>query len=204
MHKKINLVIVFSAFLLTMCRGYAEPVSTLEGLSCRPYTAYLQDGLSTSKGLECHYTCPDGTVVGPFDAPADPSLSATEGDLDRQLCGIAPPTFTPMEPTATTSPTAVPSPTLEVTATGAILPTIEATLTAEIPATGESSVLTGRVTMCDTGVNLISFRIVQPLPDLTGKTLTVQIAEQESACYVNQTNPSLMTCTIPAGVTFPV
>jgi hypothetical protein len=57
--------------------------------------------------------------------------------------------------------------------------------------------------MCDTGADLVSFRIVQPPPDLTGKTLTVQIAEQESACYVNQTNPSLLTCTIPAGVTFP-
>jgi hypothetical protein len=57
--------------------------------------------------------------------------------------------------------------------------------------------------MCDIGGNLISFRMVQPAPDLTGKTITVEIAAQESTCYVNQSNPSLMTCTIPADVTFP-
>jgi hypothetical protein len=74
--------------------------------------------------------------------------------------------------------------------------------TAEIVVTGPS-LLTGQVTMCDTGGDLISFRIVQPLPDLTGKTLAVEIAEQESACYINQVNPSLMTCTLPAGVVFP-
>jgi hypothetical protein len=57
--------------------------------------------------------------------------------------------------------------------------------------------------MCDTGGNLISFRITQPPPDLSGKLLTAQIGGQESACYVNATNPSLMTCTFPSGMTFP-
>jgi hypothetical protein len=160
------------------------------------YTAYFEKGLGISRVIECYYTCSNGFVIGPFDAQVDPSLSAAKGDLERQLCGIAPPTFTPMEPPATTSPTPAPSATL------AESPTAQASSTSEIPLTGQS-LLTGNVTMCDTGVNLISFRIVQPPPDLTGKTLTVQIAEQESACYVNQTNPSLMTCTIPVGVTFP-
>ena len=50
---------------------------------------------------------------------------------------------------------------------------------------------------------MISFRVVEPPPDLTGKALTAQIAEQESSCYINPTNPSLMTCTIPGGVIFP-
>jgi hypothetical protein len=57
--------------------------------------------------------------------------------------------------------------------------------------------------MCDLGSRLINFRLVQPPPDLTGKTLEVEIAEQESTCYVNPTNPSLMTCTIPIEVSFP-
>jgi hypothetical protein len=57
--------------------------------------------------------------------------------------------------------------------------------------------------MCDTGGNLISFRIAQPLPDLTGRSLTAQIGGQESVCYVNATNPSLMTCALPSGMTFP-
>jgi len=58
--------------------------------------------------------------------------------------------------------------------------------------------------MCDIGTDrLISFRTVQPPPDLTAKTLMVRIAEQETTCTVNPTNPSLLTCAIPAGVTFP-
>jgi hypothetical protein len=57
--------------------------------------------------------------------------------------------------------------------------------------------------MCDIGGDLISFRIVQPPPDMTGKTQTAQIAEQDSSCYVNATNPSVMTCTLPPGVAFP-
>lgn len=58
--------------------------------------------------------------------------------------------------------------------------------------------------MCDIGGNLISFRMVEPSPDLAGQTITAQIAAQESTCNVNPTNTSLMTCTLPADVTFPV
>lgn len=200
MRGKTKLVLVFSAFLLTMCRGYGEPVSTIEGLSCRTYTAYLQEGLTTSKGLECYYTCPTGTV-GPFDFTADPSLSATKGDLDRQFCGIAPQPFTPTAiPSA--SPTLPASPTVPATATVEISPSAEASVTAAIPATGQS-VVTGQVLMCDLGAHLINFRIVQPPPDLTNKTLTAQISDLESTCYVNPTNPSLLTCGLPAGATFP-
>jgi hypothetical protein len=57
--------------------------------------------------------------------------------------------------------------------------------------------------MCDGATDLISFRIAQPPPDLTGKTLAVQIAGLESTCAVNPVNPSLLTCTIPALITFP-
>ncbi len=57
--------------------------------------------------------------------------------------------------------------------------------------------------MCDGALNLISFRIVQPPPDLTDKTLTVQIAGLESSCTVNPVNPSLLTCSIPRSMTFP-
>jgi len=63
--------------------------------------------------------------------------------------------------------------------------------------------VTGQVLMCDLGANLINLRMVQPPPDLTNKTLTAQISGMESACYVNPTNPSVLTCTIPVGVTFP-
>ena len=57
--------------------------------------------------------------------------------------------------------------------------------------------------MCDLGGKLINFRIMQTAPDITGKTLEVQIAEQDSSCYVNPTNPGLLTCSIPNDISFP-
>ena len=203
MHRNIKLIFFLSAFALNMCRAYAAPASTMEGLSCRAYRTYFQDGLESSRGVECTYTCPDGTVVGPFDFSSDPSLWATKGDLNRQYCGIAPATFTPAASAANVSPTPDESSTSTASPTLATSPTAQASATPEIPATTQEPLLTGRVTMCDTGANLISFRIAEPVPDLTGKTLTAQFDGQESACYINPTNPSLMTCTIPVDTIFP-
>jgi len=193
---KKKLFLAFYALLLTMCRSYsqAQPVSPIEGLSCRAYTSYFEGGSNiTSNGVECSYICPSGEAVGPLDFETDPSLSYTKGDLDRLFCGIAPATFTPAATLVPSSPTPAETPTLQATATAAIT----------ISPTAGSPLFTGQVTMCDTGSNLISFRIVTPAPDLTGKTLTVVIADQESSCAVNPTNTSLMTCTIPPFVTFP-
>lgn len=190
---KKMLFLAFYALLLTMCRSYsqAEPVSPIDGLSCRNYTAYFEKGFGTSKGVECSYVCPNGETVGPKDFDLDPSLSATKGDLDRRFCGIEPPTFTPVVTIAAESPTPVDTPTLAATATVIVSPT------------ASSPVLTGQVTMCDTGGNLISFRLVDPPPDLTGRTLMVEIAGQLSSCEINPVNPSLITCTLPPELTFP-
>ena len=57
--------------------------------------------------------------------------------------------------------------------------------------------------MCDLGGKLINFRIVESAPELTGVTLEVRIAEQESNCYLNPTNPALLTCSIPNDISFP-
>ena len=181
---KKNLSLAFYALFLTMCTSATpvEPSKPIDGLSCRATTA---------DAVACSYTCPDGVTVVDFDE--DPSLSATKGDLDSLFCGIVPPTFTPAPTLVVSSPTPAETATLEVTATAAIT----------ISPTAGSPLLTGQVTMCDTGSNLISFRIVTPAPDLTGKTLTVVIADQESNCTVNATNTSLLTCTLPPAVTFP-
>jgi len=199
MSKKLKLLVILSSLLLTMCRRYEEgaPLLTLEGLSCRNYTAYFEHGLSSSEGLECYYACPDKTI-GPLDFQLDPALLYTEGDMDRLYCGIdLQPTPTPALASTSTSPTAVASPTLVSS------PTTEISAAAELTPTAPAPLLTGKVTMCDTGMNLISFRTIEPPPDLTGKSLTAQIADQDSSCYINPTNLSLMTCTIPAGVIFP-
>ena len=180
---KLKLLLAFSALLLTMCRSstQVESYRPIDGLTCRSGSA---------NEVVCSYTCPNGETV---DFDTDPSFSATKGDLDRLYCGIVPPTFTPAPTLVPSSPTPAETPTLQASATATI----------SISPTSGSPLFTGQVTMCDTGSNLISFRIVTPAPDLTGKTLTVVIADQESSCAVNPTNPSLMTCTIPPSVTFP-
>jgi len=184
MYAKTLLVFIFCAFFITMCRSYSplEPASPIEGLSCREVAG-------GSKGVECYYACPDGTV-GPLIFENDPSRSATKGDLDRLFCNITP------EPTFTVPPTVSPSPTSS--------PTLVASATPVLPVTGQDALLSETVSMCDLGGKLINFRIANSALDLTGKTLDVQIAEQKSNCYVNPTNPSLLTCSIPNDISFPV
>jgi hypothetical protein len=210
MRRTIKLFLVFSTLLLTtMCKNYqGGTVSLPTGLSCKNYTDYRffewrgeeYDFYIHDPGATCSYTCPDGIVVE-ADIPGEfttssPLAFASKADLDAQFCGVAPPA-TPTPPPPTASPTMEASPTLAATATITASPTLESTPTALPP------LLTGRVLMCDTGANLINFRIVDPVPDLTGKTITAQINDTESTCAVNPTNPSLLTCTLPLDVTFP-
>ena len=200
MNKNIKLffALTFSALLLTMCRFYddAARVSPMDGLSCQGYTDYFEQGSTVSKGLECYYVCPTG-VAGPIEFQADPSISLSKGDLDRQYCGITSAQLTATEPAASMSLTPAASPS------AAASPTAQASATPRATPTPQPPLLTGEVTMCDGATDLISFRIVQPPPDLTDKALTVQISGQESTCTVNPVNPSLLTCTIPQPITFP-
>jgi hypothetical protein len=53
-------------------------------------------------------------------------------------------------------------------------------------------------------INLINFRMIEPVPNLTGRSLEVQIAGQDSTCATNPVNTSLLTCTLPRAVTFPI
>ena len=183
MRKKLIFFLVFSAFLLPMCGALPERQLTnpIDGLSC-------QAAGSSGQEMECFYSCPEGTV-GPILFDGDPSLSLAKGDFDRRYCDIAP------QFTSTAPPTVSPVPTSS--------PTIVASATAAVPVTGQEPFLSETASMCDLGGKMINFRLVEPVPDITGKTLEVQIAEQESNCYLNQTNPSLLTCSIPNDISFP-
>ena len=222
MRKKAILMFVFSAFLLTMCKTYAsEPSTYTNGLSCNNYTEHSffewrgeeYNYYLRQEGADCTYTCSDGTTNQTNISGTVSSLySASKAELEAQFCGVALEP-TPTEALPTESPTTEPSPTLAASPTAAesptpdasavASPTVQVSATAALASTPQGSLLTGRVTMCDTGGNLISFRITQPPPDLSGSTITAQIGGQESACYQNATNPSLMTCTLPPGMVFP-
>ena len=184
MPKKLILLVVFSAFLVTACGAVGERAlaNPIDGLSCR-------GSAGSGRGMECYYTCPEGQV-GPIVFEGDPSLSLSKGDLDSRYCGSASPA------TATVPPvTASPSPTSS--------PTSIASATVVVPVTAGDPLLAGTASMCDLGGKLVNFRLVEPVPDLTRKTLEVQIADQESSCYVNPTNRALLTCSIPNNISFP-
>lgn len=208
MPRKINLLLVFSAFLLTMCKTYDSggPVASANGLSCQNYADY---GFFTrEEGAECFYACPDGTISQPAISEnfstSSQLYSASKEELDAQYCSVAiqptsmesPASTSPPPTVVTVSPSTTPT---TLASTELASPTVEAVPTSEPP----TSLLTGDVPMCDIGGNLMNLRIVQPAPDLTGKTLTVRIADMESICAVNPVNTTLLGCTIPAGVIFP-
>lgn len=172
---------------MTMCRWY-DPggrVTSTNGLSCQNYINYG----SFEEAAECSYICPDGTIRQPVIAGkfsvSSPLYSTSKEELDGQFCtGI-------FQPTATELPTSMP-------------PTAQASSTAAISPTPLPPLLTGEVTSCNRSMNLINFRMVESAPELTGRTLMVLISEQESTCAVNPLNPSLLTCTTAAPLTFPM
>lgn len=221
MRGKLVFFLLFSVFLLSMCRRYDSGSHTsANGVSCQGYTDYRffewrgeeYDFYIHENGSTCSYVCPDGTVKD-SDVSGDlsftsPIYTASKTDLDARFCGI-PVTgldATPTQALEAASPTSAPTPTQAASSTPAAtstpwdFPTVEQMT----PTSQMQAVLTGKVTMCDLGSErLISFRTVQPAPALTGKTLTARIADQETTCAVNPTNPSLLTCALPSGVTFP-
>ena len=187
MRKNLILFMVFSAFVVTMCgtvpaRELANPI---EGLSCQAVTG------SGQPTMECFYTCPEGTV-GPILFEGDPSLSLSKGDFDRRYCENVP-------QSTSTVPAASPSPSPSPTSP----PAEQATATVAVPVTAQDPLLAETVSMCDLGGKLINFRLLEPAPELDPETLDVKIAEQDSTCYVNPTNPSLLTCRIPNDISFP-
>jgi hypothetical protein len=187
-----------------MCTIYdhSGAIISPNGLSCQNRTDY--DFLQGEKTATCYYQCPDGSVRRP-EIPEEfnvssPLYSAPKDQIDRQFCqGSALSTATQPLPTdlATDAPTETPA--------TADLPTEQAlpSPTAGIVVPNLPPLLRGDVTMCDVGISLINFRMIEPVPDLTGKQLEVKIADQPTTCSINPVNTSLLTCTIPAGVSFP-
>ena len=206
MRGKTKIFLLFSAFLLTMCRSYTnQPAIYTNGLSCRNYADYRffewrgedYNFYVREEGADCTFTCSDGTVKeSRVSGTISELYSSSREELDAQFCGVAS-SITP-EP----SPgTALPTLTSIATPTGS--PTPAPSATAAVTLATQPPLLTGAVSMCDLGGKMINFKIADPAPNLAGKTLEVRISERESSCYVNPTNRSLLTCTIPVGVSFP-
>lgn len=201
MHKKLKLFATFSVLLITTMCTFYDPggaVVSPNGLSCQTRTDF--GFFERQRSAQCYYQCPDGSVkqpeiAGDFSVSA-PLYSASKEDLDAQFCSEA------LQP-APTRPPATATATPAITATPPLTKEVSSTSTAKISVTEQPPLLAGDVTMCDLAVRLINFRMTEPVSDLSGKDLAVRIAGKETTCAVNPVNTSLLTCGIPASVTFP-
>jgi hypothetical protein len=209
-----------------MCTFYDQSgaVVSANGLSCQNQTDFVVFKLQQS--ASCYYQCPDQTIRRPQIAEkfstSSPLYSASKEDLDAQFCGVAlQPAAT--QPSVIESPIAQasPSPTREIAATVSSTAQVSPSPAGEIAVTGsptaqvspsptrgtsvaaQTPLLTGGVTMCDLAADLINFRMVEPVLNLNNKNLEVQIADRKTSCYINDVNPSLLTCRIPGSVIFP-
>lgn len=197
MYPRIKLYTSLAILLLTsMCTIY-DPrgaVISPNGLICQTRTDI--DLMSRKQTAECYYQCPDGTVLQPEIegglSEDSPLYSASQEQADAQLCSEV------LQPTATEPPA-----TAAAVATQPAVSPPPATPTLETPVVEQPPLLRGDVSMCDVTSDLINFRLVEAAPDLTGKSLEVQIADQSTSCFVNPVNTSLLTCTLPPGVSFP-
>lgn len=200
---KTKIILLLSAVLLTMCKNYVnESITYRNGLSCRNYVDYRffesngnEDRFYvTEEGADCTYTCPNGTTQETaISGSVSPLYAASSDELDVQFCGAAPaPTSTPTPAESATPGRPSRTPTSS--------PTVAASLTAVVTA---KPLLAETVSMCDLGGKLINFRLLASLPEPTAEDLDVQIDGQDSMCYVNPTNPSLLTCMLPNDISFP-
>jgi hypothetical protein len=199
MHGKLKLLVTSLSLLLTMCTFYGPggAIISPNELSCQNQTDFVF--FERHQYAQCYYRCPDGTarlpkIPGKFTT-SSPLYSASKEELNSRFCGMTLQS-TPTQPSAAVSPTSTVFPTSSPKEQVSSSPTAAS-------AVPQHPLLQGNVTMCDVGAKLINFRMVNPVPDLKGKVLKVQIAGQESICAINPVNTSLLTCTIPPSVTFP-
>jgi hypothetical protein len=200
MHRNIKLLIAFSSLLMSMCTIYDQGGAVLapNGLSCENRTDYVF--FEAKSSATCYYRCPDGTarqwVIEERFTVSSSLYQASKEDVDNQYCQGSlqpPPTQTPTPAPPTPVPTRTERPTDTPTFS---VPTIEIIVT-------QQPLLSGDVTMCNRGTRLINFRMIQAAPDLAIEGLEVEIGGQPSSCTVNPNNPSLLSCTLPSGITFP-
>src|SRR5918994_7487591 len=114
---KTKFFLLLTAFLLTMCKSYAnEPITYRNGLSCRNYVDYRffewndeeYNFYIAEEGADCTYKCPNG-VTRPVAVSGSVSTfyAVSSEELDVQFCGAA------AAPTATPTPAASPTPPVE-------------------------------------------------------------------------------------------
>ncbi|MBN8583147.1 MAG: hypothetical protein J0L96_20955, partial [Anaerolineae bacterium] len=189
-----TLFFVFTAFWITFCRcsldgGVPVLISFEDGTSmkCREFIDYRTVG-GNSTTYDCALPCPDGSTVPFTEFSSSELLQAVAEDskvsttvlqnLQKQYCtaeSLSKATATvTAAPTQTSTPTALPP------------------------------VLTGEVTACNVPDRYINLRLAQPIFDFSTAIVTININGVSSECVVPSDNPTVLSCTLPQPITFPI
>lgn len=193
-----RLFFVFTALLVTVCRcsfdrGDPVLISFEDGASmrCTKYIDYQPNWSAlwnNSSNFDCDLPCPDGSKVSVKELSSPELMQAVADDgkvttavlqsLQKEYC--TPESLSKATATVTAAPTQ--------TSTPVVLPPI----------------LTGEVTACDVPARFINLRLAQPIFDFSTAIVTININGVSSECVIPSDNPTVLSCTLPQPITFPI
>ncbi|MBL8101710.1 MAG: hypothetical protein JNM02_04200 [Anaerolineales bacterium] len=207
------LFFVFTAILVTVCRcspdifgSNASPIMFADGSrvgSCKFYTEYADTaeggGMPASRSVwACTLTCPDNSQVK-FDLYSQPPFSIPVDEKTAflsQYCSAEAMVKAEPSPTATAAPTDTLTPAPEGAQEQPIIVQPPNLLIRQ-------PLLSGDVTACYTTEGFINFTLFQPVLDINGKDVALSINGTQVKCSIPANNPSLYSCSLPAGTKFP-
>ncbi len=198
--KKRNLILflIFTTMVTVVCRcNMTNSPLKIAGHACK-FTGDQDIQRGTFDGFaECknpdgsNLTCPYTGQPVPFSnfRLADQSTIMSETQFWARL-GCYP-------PDATATPTASPQPTQTATAT-------DTPIAAESIQEVAAPLLTGDVTGCNLADGYINFQLVKDTPPVNWNDVLVTMNGAQVNCVVPVANASVLSCSLPVGVTLPV
>src|SRR5512143_43490 len=160
----LPLLFLLVAALMAHCTTKQAPSEHPNGLTCSSYSSSFIGGLEVQKGADCRFKCPDGRLLSLPEAVA----SQSKDELNFLFCGVPLPPSTPSAVSqGPATPIAIPS----------IVPP-----------------LNKGVTSCDLTKHILTFTFIQPMPDLKGKTVGIEIQGQPAQCSILPKYPGILSC----------
>ena len=189
-YSKVNKLKLISSWLLILMAMLACETSSMERddvghISCQDH---FPEGSWIPKASNCTYTCDNGTVIPQIFDENNP----LQASVITNYCF---PASSAKGTIATEEPTEVPT-------EAPTEPPTEAS-TEEPPAELPTSILTGEVTYCDLVSHSVNLRLVEGF-SAEEFNHQVTIGGEVMSCKVNEGNATLLTCTFPVTVKFPV
>jgi len=194
---RIVLFLILAALSTTVCRCAFD--------KGQPVTLNLSDGstIDCSEFYEsnptwettfyfytydCSIPCPDGSLV-PAKAMRLPNIEGKYNGVDIVDLDLA-----TLQEQYCTAPSA--EPTASPTATPAS--------SAGNAQTTSAPILTGKITACDYKAGYVNFELANPSSKFDDQQTRIALNDSQTNCSVPNSNTAVLSCTLPAGVRFPI